>query len=577
MPDRFQLTILDNTETPVSILSNRLPNTCPISDFRTIREAIEGGGYSDKCQLIIPAAHPDADHVAEGNYVVFQDPDGYWQEYKLMTPERVDGNDGSYITATGEHAFYELRGEPVRDMRPTDTTAAAAVTQVLQGTRWQLGYADDLGTNSVRIYDTSVLAGLVAIATQWGGELRFRLSVIGGVIAGRYVDILTRRGSVTGKRFELKKDILQIRQTRDIQSLCSALIGRGKGVEVEGGTQEDPAYGRRLDFSDVVWSVASGYPIDKPAGQDWIGDDTAADTYGPGGRHIYDRIYFDDCTDPETLLQLTWDALQQRKVPLVTYEMSVLTLEDVSGYAHEAVRFGDTVYVINTSRIPAITGEARIIQYDRSYIQPMTNAVVLGNYLPKLQDDMVDMKLQQRAMRDRAGVWDRATVIESNAGGDLQYRMSLLVTQLYSVISGFSTDENGNFLWENQAKTGAMMINGEGFMIANTKTGDTYNWRTFGTGDGFLADEIIGGTIRAGIVFAGTLAGVLGTFETLIAGDPNKAHMTLGADGNGDPFVRIYDNDGELQQTINKFGTEYGNGSILKMHTLGTRTGLGIF
>ena len=37
-------------------------------------------------------------------------------------------------------------------------------------------------------------------------------------------------------------------------------------------------------------------------------------------------------------------------------------------------------------------------------------------------------------------------------------------------------------------------------MVANGKTSDQWNWRTFGTGEGFTADLITAGVLRAGII-----------------------------------------------------------------------------
>lgn len=51
-----------------------------------------------------------------------------------------------------------------------------------------------------------------------------------------------------------------------------------------------------------------------------------------------------------------------------------------------------------------------------------------------------------------------------------------------------------------------MMLSGEGFMIANGKTPDgDWNWRTFGTGQGFVADEITSGFLSAERIRAGSI------------------------------------------------------------------------
>ena len=66
------------------------------------------------------------------------------------------------------------------------------------------------------------------------------------------------------------------------------------------------------------------------------------------------------------------------------------------------------------------------------------------------------------------------------------------------------TDENGIMIVDNKENpTKALRLLGGIFALANEKNQDgSWRWRAFGTGDGFTADEINGGTIRAGVVLA---------------------------------------------------------------------------
>lgn len=574
----YQLKILDKDEQLECVLANNLENACPIIEFRTPQQMRDDGTYTDTCILTIPASHTDAQYVIEGNYILFQDEDGFWQEYRITDKTNTDSAVESTIAATGEHAFYELLGEPLEDIRP-ETTAAAAVIQALSGTRWSIGTADDLGTSSCRIYKTNVLEGLATIAAAWGGELRFRLEVVGGVIAARKVDIVSSIGNDTGKRFEFKKDLVQIIRKVNTQSLATKLIGRGKGVQVEGGTeQEDPAYGRRLEFDEVEWTTGGGDPVDKPLGQNWIQDDTAAAAYGPGGRHICDYVIFDNCTDAEELLTLTYNELQIRKVPLTTYQMSVIRLEEITGYEHESVRLGDTVDVIDN--VSGYTGTARIIYIDPNRINPADCSVTIGNYVPTLTQSGLSTEKTVRSLYDRSGVYDRANFFETSPDG-MSALVDLLKVQLASTSSYFHTDVNGNFIFENAAtfddSTAALKLGAGIFALANTKTAGEWDWRTFGTGDGFTADEISAGTLRAAIVFAGTLQAVSGTFTTLTAGIAGAQRVYIGTDANSDPFIKFYDNTDTLNVTWTKRGFLFKDTTELRNYTIGSRSGIGIF
>jgi hypothetical protein len=70
-------------------------------------------------------------------------------------------------------------------------------------------------------------------------------------------------------------------------------------------------------------------------------------------------------------------------------------------------------------------------------------------------------------------------------------------------MSNWWTDENGNLIFEAQDGLSAMKLAGEGFAIANSKTGEAWNWRTFGDGTGFTADLITAGMIDAALVQIG--------------------------------------------------------------------------
>jgi phage minor structural protein len=575
-----QLKLLDGNESVVAVFSNKLPNACPMIDFRIRQEMFDGGSYTDTCLLKVPANHADAAYVTNGYYLLFQDDDGYWQEYRIADVVRVDDMEGSYIEATGEHAFYELLGEPLDDIRPTSTTATAAVIQALSGTRWTVGTGDDLGSNSTRIYKTNVLTGLAQIASVWGGELRFYLDVVGGVITGRRVDILTQRGNVTGKRFEFRKDLVNITYTRNTQNLATALIGRGKGEEVDGGADStDPAYGRRIEFTDVVWTTAGGDPADKPADQNWIGDDTAKAAYGPAGRHVYGYVIFEDCTDEEELLTLTYNELQVRKAPQETWDMSVILLETISGLEHEAIRLGDTTDVINNAAAVVVTGQARVIKLDKSLIMPESGFVTLGSYIPTLSGSKNSLESQTNNLYSRAGVWDRSGAITSDptGGGALEYKIDLLKTQLSSITSGIYTDVNGNLIIENGTQTAAVKIGGGIIALANAKTSGEYDWRTFADGDGYTADEMTTGTLNAAIVFAGTLLAASGTFTDLVAGVVGAQRIHEGFDALGFPFFKMYDDDNNLVLSIVNGELGFGSDIVVSRVTLGNLVMLGTF
>ena len=246
------LTILDNTA-----------DTAPIISAIPVEQLNKEHNFT----FSISADHEDAVHVEEGNLVAFEDIEGDFHLFEINLVEDSH-TDEAVRNVTCEHASYEMLDDYVEDYRP-ETTALDALTKALLSTRWQVGIVADLGINSTNFYRENPKSCINKIINTWGGELRYRVTVEGNEITGRYVDILARRGADTGKRFEYGKDLVEVKRTVDITKLKTALRGWGKGEETEDG------FGRRIDFKDVEWSIANGDPVDKPLGQDWVGDPDA--------------------------------------------------------------------------------------------------------------------------------------------------------------------------------------------------------------------------------------------------------------------------------------------------------------
>jgi len=491
------LYIFDSTEKLITTLPEG-------SFFDAIHRDVLNG--ENTFQFTIPVGN---EYVVEGNLVAFRDLDSYWQVFEIKRLVDVHG-DGMTRTAYCEHIFYELLDDIVTDKRPS-ADATAALAGMLEGTRWQVGIVDDLGASSTSAYYESVLSAVQNVANAWHGELNWRCVIQGGVIT-RYVDLLAQRGTDTGKQFVYSKDILSIEREVDSSGVVTALYGRGKGIELDSGS-----YGRRLTFANVV-------AVDKPAGQEWIGDDDALSRWGRNGRHRFDVFVDEEETDPEVLLQKTRDELARRKVPRVTYRLDVVSLEQLTGYEHEKVRKGDLVRVIDREFTPELVVSARVIDIERDPLDPANTKVVLGSFAPTIVEATINTarRVNEMANRPFNTKW-------------LDGKISVLQNAIENTQSFvFQTGEDGILILDaptyDQA-TKAMKLGGGIFAIANQKDGQGgWNWRTFGDGSGFTADLITAGIIDAGLVQIGPETTFAPGYDpTLI--DPS-ASATMGVDSD---------------------------------------------
>lgn len=104
-------------------------------------------------------------------------------------------------------------------------------------------------------------------------------------------------------------------------------------------------------------------------------------------------------------------------------------------------------------------------------------------------------------VRRNKNKYERAAAISKDGtihSDMLEGAIDVMKTQLLSNASNWRTDEKGNIIFITLDGKCAMMLCGSGFMIANSKleNGD-WNWRTFGTGNGFAADLITTGYLDA--------------------------------------------------------------------------------
>ncbi|MBM7585854.1 phage minor structural protein [Bacillus pakistanensis] len=396
------LWVFDPDDNLLTILSTDTDNNegaCPFWDA-PFKEMLNKGSEFKFTTL---GSHEDSKYIVAENQVSFKDLDGNFRLFMIREVLEDEAEEGATITAICEPSINELWDEPIEDKRPFNVTNQEALTRALEDTRWQAGQVDSLGTNSTNFYYIYSAEAVANICNVWGGEYRDRIEVDSLGITGRYVDHLVRRGADTGKRWEMDKNILSFqRETKSYPK--TALYGRGKSLETDNG-----GFSRKLTFADVEWSVANGDPVDKPLGQEWVGDPEALQTFGREGgtRHRFGFFDNGNYDDPAELLKATWEALQEQQKQLVNFKMDVFTLENITGYEHEKARLGDTTFAINRNFSNPIIVEVRIISYEYDVSNPDNTAVVeLGNYI-ELFTQRQKLEKIEAELNNKGGIWDK--------------------------------------------------------------------------------------------------------------------------------------------------------------------------
>jgi phage minor structural protein len=495
----MKLWILNRDEKIETILQN---GSNPTILDAVHREQVNG---ENVLEFSVPVNHPKAQFVVEENIVLYQDIDGVWQEFVIKEIEDEHGED--FVRhAYCEHAYTELNDYIIRDIRPQDRDAEYMLNQILQKTRWSVGHVDGNETSTHVFYNKSTLQCIYEVVELFGGELRFRTEFTGSKITGRFVDLFSQRGQFRGKRFVYGKDVTNIKRTVDTSNLCTALIGRGKGEENEEGT----GYGRKLDFTEVEWSVANGDPVDKPLGQDWVGTEEALKRYGrPDGQggliHRERVIEFEDEEDPVKLLERTWEAYQQLSQPIVSYELDVIDLETVEGHRHEAVRLGDEVVVIDRKFNPELRLKARVLEIERDLINPESTKVQIGNVQNPFQHVERQIDLEERVKDKPVPTSWLDGYIDAIRNEILAGAGTVRLTEGGMLNLDKPPDQNPTkaiFIGN-----GIVAVSNERLPGGDPSTVGGWDWSggTFITGDGAFADKVVAGTMLADRVRGGQL------------------------------------------------------------------------
>ena len=351
------------------VLSNELPSSIPFWEDMYVENIEDAQStYEFKC----PADGTESIKVE--NYVAIQDLDGQLVLFKIREIQTFRDSDGKlYKQVFAENAALELLKTIVRPRSFSGVTATQVLTDILQGTLWQVGIVEITDVNNIEFTDyITAIEAIQNIKDTYGGEIRYRVELNGGQIYKRNIDLLQHRGQYTGKRFTYSKDIKSITRTEDTSELYTAVIGLGKADE----------NGVVPTIKDVTGTFTNknGTTVTKYAGQDYIGDPDALARWSDDGQHLM-GVYKTEETVPFVILQKTWEFLQQHTEPKLSYEVDVALLEQIAGYEHEKARIGDTVIVEDLSFEPALVLEARIVEMGISLADPNQNYVKLSNFV----------------------------------------------------------------------------------------------------------------------------------------------------------------------------------------------------
>lgn len=429
--------------------------------------------------------------ITKGDRLVWRDKFGRWHEHVVTETNIIHDGGTVEFNLYCENSIVELMTDYIVERQPSGS-AALALARALDGTRWTLGKVEVTTDAQTSWYHISAYEAVRNIIEVWGGEVETEIELSGGIVTERRISIVHRRGGDYGKWFTWGYDLTSIQRKVDSSDVCTALYGYGKGVQVyDESDQWTGGYSRKITFGEINGGL--DYVVDEEATQKWGFPD------GKGGiKPTFGKVEFDECEDPEKLLQLTLEALKTASKPVMSYTGKVLSLAE-GGYASgEDATPGDTVYLRDKVIDERVTG--RVLSVSRDLINEYNTEITLGNLAPTLSDTVASTAADLDWIKGHTSGWDAA------ANLDKSY-IDTVIDRWNNVINA----EGGWVYWEpgegitvydkpiNENPMKCIQLKGGAFRIANSRLPNgEWNFRTFGTGDGFTADLLNVGTIVGG-------------------------------------------------------------------------------
>ena len=407
--------------------------------------------------------------------------------FHLYKIDHVTKTSTTDVKIVGVHTFFDDMESDgyVKDFRPTNRELVGVLTTILDGSRWQLGTVNIQRRFTGNFYYVTRKEAISKLIEATQIEIKPRLEFSRGKITGRYLDVFTRLGGRNGKVFVHGRDLLTVSEKKSQGAIYTAVVGRGKGEETDTG-----GYGRRISFKDVEWRRTSGQPVDKPVGQEYVEIPAMTKLYGfeKGTKPRIKIIEFQDETDKEKLLRLSYEWLEKNSRMQVEYSAKVLNVGNLE--------LGDTVGIFNPKL--GIKYETRVFKVKRNLVDnkltefgigdkvntsPFSRTIELAKEMKNFQDDTVYWldKIRER-LSDKL----------INEDG---YNYDLKADNEYKVPAGYYSFDKPI----DQNPTKVVYMGAGKIAIADSKkpTGE-WNWKTFLDGRGATLDLINTGVLKAG-------------------------------------------------------------------------------
>ena len=420
----------------------------------------------------------------------FLDEDGRWKyiNFENVIAAEENGKKKFYriynvvrelysVTAYARPIFYDLIDKVLLDVRPTNKIGQEALDIILADTGFT-GHSNISNLSTAYYVRKNIVEALLgneenSFLNRWGGEF---------YCENFDVYINDKIGSDNGVRVEFGYNLNEIEEDVNIEEVVTRIIPVGyDGIMLEGNAPwvDSPLINkytqpkmRVIEFSDIKVKENS---------EDEEGFDTIEEARAELIKQC--NLLFDNGIDK----------------PVINYKIDMINLANTTAYKDfemlVEVNKGDTVtcYIKHLD----IDVKARVIDYERDLITGEYTYIELGNVVSNFFNEQADIQSKVNNILNSNGSVKAQTLEGTINAIQAQFKALKDVAQPQDVRAMLFEDRV-----EDSPTFGCMCIGTMGFEIASSFKPGTKEWdfRTFGTGKGFIADHIIAGILSAVLI-----------------------------------------------------------------------------
>jgi len=392
------------------------------------------------------------------------------QLFRIYDYEKSD----SGITAYARPIFFDSAHDSMlMDVRPTEKTGKQALDIMTAGMKYS-GKSDITAVSTAYYIRKNLIEAIMgsdenSFVNRWGGQPIFdNFKII----------VNKRAGGDYGAKARFGYNLTSIEEHVNMDNVVTRIVPIGyNGYTLEGKTPwiDSPninkyaiVYMKEVKYEDVK--------LQEDCQSEEVGFATLSEYREELKRRA--KADFDNGVD----------------LPAIDYKVEVADLGKTTEYENikELVKigYGDTVEVENEAL--GITTTAKCINLVYDCIAEQNETVYLGDATTSYFD-----KLSSTMQAANAAInWD-GTVKGSQVGG----LIDMFKARMKATAEGVKKQAERAILFEDidpdSPMFGAMALGTNGFMIADERTADgrDWDWKTFGTGQGFFADFLVGGVL----------------------------------------------------------------------------------